>query len=69
MKLTAEELGRYIGVSQQQISCYESGVNHINIDFYLNYLSYLKYQFKFFNRRLNIFLIIKNSISFLVFDF
>ncbi|BBU94549.1 MULTISPECIES: helix-turn-helix domain-containing protein [Providencia] len=33
MKLTAEELGRYIGVSQQQISRYESGVNHINIDF------------------------------------
>ncbi|MEQ5111525.1 helix-turn-helix domain-containing protein [Providencia vermicola] len=33
MKLTAEELGQYIGVSQQQISRYESGVNHINIDF------------------------------------
>ncbi|MEX9746102.1 helix-turn-helix domain-containing protein [Providencia rettgeri] len=33
MKLTAEELGRYIGVSQQQISRYESGINHINIDF------------------------------------
>ncbi|HEM7168390.1 TPA: helix-turn-helix transcriptional regulator, partial [Providencia stuartii] len=33
MNLTAEELGRYIGVSQQQISRYESGVNHINIDF------------------------------------
>ncbi|EOE1546230.1 helix-turn-helix domain-containing protein [Providencia rettgeri] len=33
MKLTAEELGQYIGVSQQQISRYESGINHINIDF------------------------------------
>lgn len=33
MKLTAEELGQYIGVSQQQISRYESGANHINIDF------------------------------------
>ncbi|MTB66247.1 helix-turn-helix domain-containing protein [Providencia sp. wls1943] len=33
MKLTAEELGQYIGVSQQQISRYESGENHINIDF------------------------------------
>ncbi|HEM7144003.1 TPA: helix-turn-helix transcriptional regulator [Providencia stuartii] len=33
MNLTAEELGRYIGVSQQQISRYESGDNHINIDF------------------------------------
>lgn len=33
MRLTAEELGRYIGVSQQQISRYESGSNHINIDF------------------------------------
>lgn len=33
MNLTAEELERYIGVSQQQISRYESGVNHINIDF------------------------------------
>lgn len=33
MKLTAEELGQYIGVSQQQISRYELGTNHINIDF------------------------------------
>ncbi|EJD6584521.1 helix-turn-helix transcriptional regulator, partial [Providencia rettgeri] len=30
--LTASELGEQMGVSQQQISRYERGVNHINIE-------------------------------------
>lgn len=30
--ITTKVLGRYIGVSQQQISRYELGINHINID-------------------------------------
>lgn len=30
--LTAADLGKYIGVSQQQVSRYELGVNHVHID-------------------------------------
>ncbi|EMI7062948.1 MULTISPECIES: helix-turn-helix domain-containing protein [Providencia] len=48
MKLTTEELGRYIGVSQQQISRYESGINHINIDFLSQLSELFKVPIQFF---------------------
>lgn len=38
--LTAKELGIYLGITQQQVSRYERGINQVHIDL-LNQLSFL----------------------------